>query len=79
MSGKLWFQGVPFGFAVVPDKAEQVILAEIIARRDRGMSWRSLAWLLNTKGVPCKKGGRTWYPSTVKGVYRSAKKRGVAS
>lgn len=76
-----WVHGVPYGFAVGSEgslaavEAEQAVIAEIVERRDRGMPLRSLAWLLNSRGVPAKKGGSRWYASTVRSIYRTEMKR----
>jgi len=55
---------------LVPDEAEQAVIATILALRDRGLSVRKLAGHLNESGVPCR--GARWHPNTVQRVLRQS-------
>lgn len=67
----------PFGFKtewdedgkriLVPTEEEQVILNMIGKMRDSGMSFASIAEVLNKDGVQAKRGGR-WHPSTIQNL-----------
>jgi hypothetical protein len=64
---------VPYGFERKGDllmavKAEQTVFEQMRACRDRGISLRQIAGLLNEKGIKTKAGGRKWYASAVQKV-----------
>lgn len=61
---------VPFGFEAIEGrlvtvKAEAKVLAEILAKREAGASFASIADELNAQGIEGKRGGR-WFASTVR-------------
>lgn len=70
---------VPFGWnlaadgvSLVPNDAEQTVLATIRQLRTAGQSLRDIASYLNTEGISTKKGRATWYASTVASVLKAA-------
>jgi hypothetical protein len=44
-----------------------------VAEREQGGSLQAIADRLEAEGVPTVKGGRRWYPSTVRAVLVSAR------
>lgn len=73
---------VPYGFrsqagVLVPLAAEQAVLERMIALAARGESTRAIAALLNSEGVPAKRGGR-WSPGTVARMVKRDNLEGVA-
>ena len=52
------------GKQLVPDSAEQAVLARIRELDGQGASLREIAAALTAEGIPTKRGG-TWHPSTV--------------
>lgn len=58
------------GLVTIPE--QQSVIKEIMSKRERGWSLRSIAWLLNERRAPTKRGGRKWYASTVRSVIRTA-------
>jgi len=70
--------GVPYSFRVergemIPVSDQQSIVADILRRRERGWSLGGIAWSLNERGIPPKRGVK-WYKSTVRSVIRTAMK-----
>jgi site-specific DNA recombinase len=65
---------------LVPIPEEQEILARIRKLRSgrRPKTYKDVAELLNQEGVPTKRGGGKWYPSTVRMVLRNGK-QGLAA
>ena len=65
---------VPFGYRLggnaklVAHGPEQATLAKIRQMHGRGRSLRQICRYLTRKGVPTKRGGGAWYPSTVRGI-----------
>jgi DNA invertase Pin-like site-specific DNA recombinase len=57
-----------FGGKLIPEQQESMVLENMKAARAEGMSLTSIARFLNDAGVPCKKGGKQWYPTTVKKI-----------
>jgi DNA invertase Pin-like site-specific DNA recombinase len=49
------------------------VAERIVAGRDRGGTWQSLADELNREGVPTGQGGTMWRPSSVRAAYLAAK------
>ncbi len=43
----------------------------IIGLREDGLGWRAIATKLETEDVPTARGGKRWYPSTIKSIVRS--------
>ncbi len=69
---------VPYGFdsldgLLVENAQEQRYLAEILAMRNGGMSYGSIADWLNAECVPAKRGG-SWSPMAVRSVWLTAAK-----
>ncbi len=70
--------GTPFGYTkdsnnyLIPDKAEQAIIAEIRAMNERGLSLNAIARSLNQRGVSTKNGGGTWAPAQVSRILKAA-------
>ena len=60
------------GLVAVPE--QQSVIAEIMSRRERGWSLKNIAWALNERGAPTKRGGTMWYASTVRSVILTATK-----
>lgn len=71
---------LPYGYrfdgtqGVVPVPEQQAVIAEIMSRRERGWSLKNIAWALNERGAPTKRGGTRWYASTVRSVIRTVMK-----
>ncbi len=73
--GRRW-AGPGFGFDITrrvlkPNHEEQAIIAQIQAWREGGLSYRDIASMLTTSGVPTKRGG-VWRPTTVHQLVRRA-------
>ena len=70
--------GLPFGYQkdvdnyLVPDKAEQAIIAEIKAMSSKGLSFNAIARELNSRGVSTKKGVGTWAPMQISRILKQA-------
>jgi len=63
------YSPTPYGFQregdlLIPDQAEQDVIARIRDMHASGTSLRKIAGMLNTEGIPAKKGGR-WQVSAV--------------
>lgn len=58
---------------LVLDKKETATLKFILREFALGSSYRTIADRLNIRGVPTKRGGKQWYPSTVKSILTSNK------
>src|SRR5262249_43776754 len=70
------YNHAPYGFnsedgVLVPDAAEQAVIASIVSLRSNGASYRSIADTLNGEGIRGKQGG-TWGQQTVKNVLIAA-------
>jgi site-specific DNA recombinase len=70
------YGSIPYAFAadggrLVPDPAEQAVLARIGVLRDEGTSYGAIADLLNRDRVPSKRGG-VWYAMSVRSVLRTS-------
>jgi len=64
------YSPTPYGFQrienlLVPDPAEQAVIARILELHVAGASLRSIAATLNAQGVPAKKGGK-WHHSAIR-------------
>lgn len=73
---------VPYGYRVVDgrtvvDPETAPIVRLIIARRNAGESFNSIAQLLNRKMIPTPKRGKKWYGSTVKTIVDNPIYRGI--
>lgn len=70
--------GTPFGYRkdsnnyLVPDKAEQAIIAEIKGLKEEGLSYNAIARSLNQRGVLTKNGGGKWAPAQVSRILKAA-------
>ena len=65
------------GVTLVPNKAEQAVLADILAMREAGVTLQGITDALTERGVPTKTGNTTWNLWTVRGILkRVATKRG---
>ncbi len=58
----------------VPDPAEEPLLRIMVELRRQGRTLAAIAHHLNNEKIPCKKRGKTWYPSTVRSVLITAQK-----
>jgi DNA invertase Pin-like site-specific DNA recombinase len=68
-------QGVRLGRPrVLPDDVRQ----RIVTAHAAGLGWSAIATELNASDVPTARGGRRWYPSTVRAVVLSDGEAGVA-
>jgi site-specific DNA recombinase len=70
--------GVPYGYEMIEGKlaaveAELAIVDRIIAERDAGNTWQSIADILNSSGIPTKRGSK-WAPASIRNTYLSGKK-----
>lgn len=70
------YNHTPYGYraedgALVPDAAEQAVIARMQALRADGTSYNEIANALNASAVPTKKGG-TWRSQTVKNILEAA-------
>lgn len=61
------------GLALVPEEAETV--RRIYSLRHQGRTLQQIADILNTEGVPTKRGGR-WYPGTIRYILDNPKYQG---
>jgi site-specific DNA recombinase len=59
---------------VDPDEAQTI--RRIYAMRQQGMSYRVIADVLNSEGIPTKRGGK-WYAGTVRYILDNPKYRGA--
>jgi DNA invertase Pin-like site-specific DNA recombinase len=74
------YGAIPFGFnregnRLIPDNAEQRVLARIRRLRGRGFSYDRIARSLNGSGVRAKRGGR-WSSMSVRSVFLTAPRVG---
>jgi site-specific DNA recombinase len=74
------YGSLPYGYArvndrLVPDEAEQQIVARIQAMRRHGHSYDKIARTLNGSGVPAKRGGN-WSAMSVRSITLTAPKVG---
>lgn len=53
-----------------PSSLPTEVVARIVSERDAGGSWSGIARGLVADDVPTAQGGATWYPATVRTVYR---------
>ena len=60
----------PDGITLVENPAEQAVIRDILAMRDRGMSYPKIARVLTDRGIPTKRGGAHWQHATVAGLIR---------
>jgi DNA invertase Pin-like site-specific DNA recombinase len=70
------YNHVPFGYravdgSLVPDPAEQTVIARMATLRALGLSYHRLVDTLNADGVPTKQGGE-WHAQTVKNILEAA-------
>ncbi|KAA8939037.1 recombinase family protein, partial [Mycobacterium sp.] len=54
------------------------IAARIVALRDNGATWQTVADQLNSDAVPCGQGGSRWFPNTVARIYKRTAARAQA-
>lgn len=55
-----------------PRQIDPLLLARVVADRERGLSLRTIARALNDDDVPTVRGGRCWHPATIRGLLQSA-------
>jgi site-specific DNA recombinase len=70
------YGSIPYAFKedggrLVPDQAEQAVLARISVLRDEGTSYAAIADRLNREGVLAKRGG-IWHAMSVRSVLRTS-------
>jgi DNA invertase Pin-like site-specific DNA recombinase len=70
------YGSIPYAFKgdggrLVPDQAEQAVLARISVLRDEGTSYAAIADRLNRDRVPAKRGG-IWHAMSVRSVLRTS-------
>ncbi|MDM7913508.1 MAG: recombinase family protein, partial [Methanotrichaceae archaeon] len=66
------YSPTPYGFdrvgdTLVENEREQEVLLQISTLRERGLSLRKIAQILDEGGTPAKNGGK-WYPSAIRSV-----------
>jgi DNA invertase Pin-like site-specific DNA recombinase len=54
-----------------PQSLPLEVVRRVVAERDAGRTWQSIADALVSDGVPTARGGTTWRVSTVQAVYKS--------
>ncbi len=59
-------QGVRLGR---PPTLPEAVVERILAAREAGEGWSSIARALDADGIPTAQGGARWYPATVRAVY----------
>ena len=62
-------QGVRLGR---PPTLPHDVVRRIKSAKEAGASWSAIARDLNRDGIPTARGGRKWYPSTIRSVVLSA-------
>jgi DNA invertase Pin-like site-specific DNA recombinase len=70
------FNHEPFGYrrdgkALIPMADEQTVIARVKTLRRSGSTLADIAITLNTDGIPTKRAGGRWYPSTVRNLLES--------
>jgi DNA invertase Pin-like site-specific DNA recombinase len=61
-------RGVVWGVDMGPkNKTPDEVKERILASRSKGLSYRSIADMLNADGIPTQN-GRKWHPSTIKNI-----------
>ena len=60
------------GVTLVPNEAEQAVLADILTMREAGETLQGITDALTKRGVPTKTGNTTWNLWTVRGILKRA-------
>jgi len=58
------------GTGQVEEDEESRVLEQMRAARAEGATPQQIAGMLNKAGIPCKRAGKRWYPSTVKEILK---------
>ena len=73
----------PYGYDLAEDGAtlvenpeEQLVIEEILAMRDRGLSFEKIAEELTERKVPTKRGNGHWNQATIRGLVKRHTKNG---
>lgn len=56
------------GVTLVDNPAEQAVIADMLAMRDRGLSFEKIAGTLTDRRIPTKRGNGRWNQATVRGL-----------